>query len=448
MRSIRQKQSMEFDISYTSKEITPWGGMIFLKQMLQKIGFRELVENNTDLPVSGSNRGYKTSTIVEGFITSIWCGANRFLHTEITRHDAALGKIFDWKNTPGQDTYKRFFSKFTQATNQKVSDYFYSWFFENIKFDNFTLDIDSSVMTRYGEQEGAKKGYNPTKKGRASHHPLIAFIADVKLVANMWLRSGNASSANNFLSFLEDTLSKLKNKTIGLIRLDSGFFQSNILDYLEEKVMNYIVAVKFSQPVQRLIQSSTNWIVLDTGIEICEQIYQSDSWQKPRRIVVVRQKIKDRPKAPGKQLVLFAEEEIYRNYRYSAYVTNLNLPAAEIWRLYRGRGDAENRIKELKYDFGFDSFNLNDFFATEAALTFAMIAYNLMSLFRMFVLQEKTQKTLSTLRYRTFAIGAYFEKINDKLVLKIALNKKRRVWFSGLWNYSKEYKFPFQLSNA
>jgi len=60
-------------------------------------------------------------------------------------------------------------------------------------------------------------------------------------------------------------------------------------------------------------------------------------------------KNKNRPKAPGKQLALFAEEEIYRNYRYSAYVSNLNLPAAEIWRLYRGRGDAENRIKELKY---------------------------------------------------------------------------------------------------
>lgn len=448
MRSNREKEPMEFDISYTSKEITPWGGMVFLKQMLQNIGFRELVENNPDLPVSGSNRGYKTSTILEGFITSIWCGANRFLHTEVTRHDAALGKIFDWKNTPGQDTYKRFFSKFTQATNQKVSDYFYSWIFDNVKFDNLTLDIDSSVMTRYGEQEGAKKGYNPTKKGRASHHPLIAFIADVKLVANMWLRSGNTSSANNFLSFLEDTLSKLKNKTIGLIRLDSGFFQSDVLDYLEEKVMDYIVAVKFTHPIQHLLHDSRNWVVLDTGIEICEQIYQSKSWEKPRRIVIVRQKIKDRPQATGKQLSIFPEEEIYRNYRYSAYVTNMKLPAAEVWRLYRGRGDAENRIKELKYDFGFDSFNLNDFYATEAALTFAMIAYNLMSLFRMFVLQEKTQKTLSTLRYRTFAIGAYFEKVNGKLVLKIALNKKRRAWFSGLWNYSKEYNFPFQLSNA
>jgi len=439
---------MDFDIGYTSKEITPWGGMVFLKQMMNKIGFRKLVEANPDLPESKSNRGYKTSTIVEGFITSIWCGANRFMHTEVTRHDVALGKIFDWKEAPAQDTYKRFFSKFSQVTNQKVSDYFYSWIFDNFQFNNFTLDIDSSVMTRYGSQKGAKRGYNPAKRGRASHHPLIAFIADVKLVANMWLRSGNTSSANNFLAFLEDTLSKLKNKTVGLIRLDSGFFNSDILDYLETKAMDYIIAAKFTHPIQRLIVNSNNWIVLDTGIEICEQIYQSDSWLKPRRIVVVRQRIRDRPKAPGKQLALFAEEEIYKNYRYSAYATSMKLPPAEIWRLYRGRAEAENRIKELKYDFGFDSFNLNDFYATEAALIFSMIAYNLMSLFRTFVLQEKTQKTLSTLRYRTFAIGAYFEKINGKLVLKIALNKKRRAWFDGLWNHAKIFNYPFAFSNA
>ncbi len=448
MRSIRQNNEMEFDISYTNKEITPWGGMIFLKQMLQKIGFRALVEQNTDLPQSGSNRGYKASTIIEGFITSIWCGANRFLHTEVTRHDSALGKIFDWKDTPGQDTYKRFFSKFTQTKNLQVSQYFYSWIFDNFKFDNFTLDIDSSVMTRYGVQDGAKKGYNPNKKGRPSHHPLIAFVADVKLVANMWLRSGDTSSANNFLGFLEDTLSKLKNKTVSLMRLDSGFFQSDILDYLENKPMDYVVAAKFSHPIQRIIAGSNNWILLDTGIEICEQMYQSKSWKKSRRLVIVRQRIKDRPKATGKQLSLFEEEEIYKNYRYSAYVTNLKLAPAEVWRLYRGRGDAENRIKELKYDFGFDSFNLKDFYATEAALTFAMIAYNLMALFRTFVLQEKTQKTLSTLRYKAFAIGAYFEKINDKLVLKIALNKKRRAWFSGLWNYSKVFEYPFEYPIA
>lgn len=233
---------MEFDISFTNKEITPWGGMVFLKQMLQKMGFRALIEANGDLPRAGSNRGYKTSTIIESFIASIWCGANRFMHTEVTRHDAVLGRMFDWKRVPAQDVYKRFFRKFDQVTNLKVSEYFYSWIFDNLKFDNFTLDVDSSVITRFGEQEGAKKGYNPAKKGRDSHHPLIAFIADIKLVANMWLRSGDTSSANNFLSFLDDTLSKLKNKTVSLIRLDSGFFESDILDYLEAKSLQYIVA--------------------------------------------------------------------------------------------------------------------------------------------------------------------------------------------------------------
>ena len=76
--------------------------MIFLKEMLQKIGFSYFIEKNTDFPQSGSNRGYKISAITERFITSIWCGANRFSHTAVTRHDSALGKIFDWKNTPGQ----------------------------------------------------------------------------------------------------------------------------------------------------------------------------------------------------------------------------------------------------------------------------------------------------------------------------------------------------------
>ncbi|MFD2733598.1 IS1380 family transposase, partial [Pedobacter alpinus] len=328
---------MEFDIGFTDREITPWGGMVFLKQMLQKIGFSKVIEANKDLPVSGSNRGYNSTTIIESFIASIWCGANRFLHTEVTRHDAVLGNIFGWKRTPGQDTFKRFFSKFDQAKNQRISDYFYTWIFDNFKFNNFTLDIDSSVMTRYGCQEGSKKGYNPAKKGRPSHHPLIAFIADVKLVANMWLRSGDTSSSNNFLNFLTDTLNKLKDKTISLIRLDSGFFNSAIMNHLEEKNIDYIIAARFTHPIQKIIKASTNWIILDTGIEICEQMYQSESWSKARRIVIVRQRIKDRPKATGKQLRLFIEEEIHMNYRYSAYVTPMKLAPAEIWRLYRGR---------------------------------------------------------------------------------------------------------------
>jgi len=441
---------MEFDIIYTDKEITPWGGMVLLKQLLQKIGLKKVIEDCSDLPTPKSNRGYSPTIIIESFLVSIWSGANRFLHTEVTRHDKALGDIFDWKQSPGQDTYKRFFAKFTQPINQRVSDYFYTWMFDNVKFDNYTLDCDSTVMTRYGEQQGAKKGYNPQKRGRASHHPIMAFVSDVKMVANFWLRSGNTSSSEGFVAFLEDTFQKLKNKTVGLVRLDSGFYSKEIVEYLEQKdkPINYVIAVKFYEPIQKMIAGVSNWLVIDEGIEISETNYKSEKWDKPRRIVIVRQRIKERPKACGRTLKLFKDEECFRQYRYSAYITNLTLPSMEVWRLYRGRGDAENRIKELKYDFGFDSFNLKDFFGTEAALTIAMFAYNLMALFRQFILNSKIQNTLSTLRHKTFAIGAYFEKINDKFILKLALHQKRREWFTGLWKNTNELKMPFFFSNA
>ena len=438
---------MEFEIGYSNRELTAWGGMVFLRQILDRLNFRQMVEGQPDLPVPGSNRGYDPATILEGFMASIWCGANRFLHTEITRHDPTLGKIFGWKRTPAQDTYKRFFAKFTPASQHRVSEHLYKWMFDQVKFDNFTLDCDSTVLTRYGnEQEGSKKGYNPKKPGRLSHHPLMAFVSDVKMVANLWLRSGNTGTSSSFLPFLEDTLAKLDGKKVSLIRLDSGFCSGEIFDHLESKKrpLNYIVAARFHRPLQHEIGTQHAWLKIDEGIEVTETTYQSANWKNERRLVIVRQYIPSRPAAPGKSLRLFKEQEPYQHYRYTAYFTNLTLAPAEIWRLYRGRGDAENRIKELKADFGLDSFNLKSFQGTEAALTVAMLAYNLMALFRQFVLNSKTQHTLSTLRFKTLAIGAYFQMVDNTIVLKLALNLKRREWFEGLWQNGHRSIIPYQ----
>ena len=123
---------MKFELSYTSKEITPWGGMVFLKQMLDKIGFRKHVTDCNELPVQNSNRGHSISVLIESFITSVWCGANKFSHTEITRADVVLSKVFGWHKVPGNDAYKRYFSKFNQSTNQATARHFFTWFF-NLK---------------------------------------------------------------------------------------------------------------------------------------------------------------------------------------------------------------------------------------------------------------------------------------------------------------------------
>ena len=111
----------------------------------------------------------------------------------------------------------------------------------------------------------------------------------------------------------------------------------------------------------------------------------------------------------------------------SALITDMDLPATELWRLYRGRADCENRIKELKYDFGADSFNIKNFWATEAALLTVMLAYNLMSLFRQGILKNDSvsaksdvQHTLETLRYRLSAKAGYITKDSRKKIINLA----------------------------
>lgn len=161
----------------------------------------------------------------------------------------------------------------------------------------------------------------------------MAFVADVEMVANFWLRSGDAHTANNFEAFLEQTLSHLQNKTIGLLRADTGFYSKRIFELLEtrDKPVSYIIGCPMYVTIQRAIQSQKVWMQLDDGIEIAQTLYQSPLWDKPRRLVMVRQQLSKRPRATGKLLRLFEDDEVINGYRHSCYITNLTLPAAEIW---------------------------------------------------------------------------------------------------------------------
>lgn len=435
---------MCFKIEFTDKEITPWGGMHIMKAMIDKLKLKDVL-SSLPLPSQKSNRGYSPIQLILSYWISIWCGANKYEHLEVTRQDEVLRQLFNWKRMAGHKSFQRYFSKFTQAINQSVFTNLYQWFFSNLHFDNYTLDFDSTIMTRYGEQEGAKVGYNPKKRGRKSHHPLMAFVAEARMISNFWLRPGNSYTTNNFISFLEDTIDKLSGKKVGLIRADSGFYDTKVLDYLEDREVpyNYVIAAKFYSPIKSVLASRHGWWELDDGIEMAETMYQSPLWKKPRRLIMVRQEITKRPKAAGKQLRLFEDEGYYKNFRYSCFVTNLTLPAKTVYDAYRNRADAENRIKEIKYDFGAGSFNQKDFFATEAALNFVMMAYNLMSLFRQAILRTKKKPTLKTMRYKIFSVGAYITKRGNSKILKLSLAMKRREWFKGLFASAKLMDWPF-----
>lgn len=331
--------------------------------------------------------------------------------------------------------------------NEQIQASSYRWLFDYLPaLSQVTLDLDSTVITRNGEQEGATRGYNPNKPGRMSHHPLLAFVAEARLVANFRLRPGNTAGSNNVVQFLESTLANLGEKKVGLLRADSGFYSNAFLSDLENKSIQYVISAKMTQPIQRKLYQIENWWALETGLELAQISYQAEDWGLPRRMIVVRQSVTERQRAKGKNLNLFAHDPAIQGWRYSAFVTNLTLPPLQVWRIYRGRADCENSIKELKYDFGLDAFNMHNFWVTEAALCFAMLAYNLMSVFRQAVMRTRVQHTLTTLHGQILAVsGAWSAK--DKKHLLLTLTRKRRAWFSGLWEQaSKPPNLPCTFS--
>jgi hypothetical protein len=424
---------MQTSIQFIDTEITSWGGVSILKKMIDKSGFVSYLES-LPLPEQGSHRGYSPIQLFLQFMSGVWCGAERYTHLDIMRLDNSLQRLYGWKRMPEHKAFERYFRKFDVQSIQQVFGGLYKWFFNNLKFNNYTLDIDSSVITRYGEQQGAAKGYNRHKPGRKSQHPILAFVADIEMVANFWLRSGDAHTANNFKAFLEETLSFFENRKIGLLRLDSGFFSGDIFDYLEEedRKIDYITAVPMYVNVQRKIRGQRTWLKIENGIEVTEFEYQGQEWSKSRRMVAVRQKTAIRPQAVGKQLSLFEEDMEINGYRYTCYVTSLQLSAADVWRLYRQRANCENRIKELKYDYGLDKMNQASFDGTESSLLLMTIAYNFMSLFKQVIIGGEVRNRLKTLRHKILAIPAIIGCSADKTIVKMALHINRRNWMRNI----------------
>jgi hypothetical protein len=54
------------------------------------------------------------------------------------------------------------------------------WEAANVRLSAVVLDTDTTVHTLFGNQMGARKGYNPKNKGKKSFQPILTFLAETK----------------------------------------------------------------------------------------------------------------------------------------------------------------------------------------------------------------------------------------------------------------------------
>jgi hypothetical protein len=182
--------------------------------------------------------------------------------------------------------------------------------------------------------------------------------------------------------------------------------------------------------VQKIFEF-TGWHPSTDGIDLCSFEFQAKEWNAPRRIVVVRKLKSKFPKSGGKSL--FLEYDEFSNYLYSAFVTNWELSDELIWELYRHRAEAETQIRELKENYAADGFCCEKFGATDATFRWVCVAYNLMSLYKIALINNRHNPTLTTLKFQCIAIAAYLVRHGRKTTLVMSANQRRQAFFNSLF---------------
>lgn len=416
------------EIGLTTKPVTPWGGMAVFAAFAESVGLRKLVERSLHGLVRTSPNAMPAADLLLGFMVGVLTGASRMLHLERLRADSALRTMFGITRFVAPTTYARFFQSLRGQLQVNFWDTLMAWTL--VRLPNrplgYTLDIDSTVVERFGEQDGALSGYNPRRRGGPTHHPLLAGLAEARILLHAWLRGGNTASGNNAVAFLQECLGLAKDRVkLRMLRADNGFFDNRILSFLESVGLPYLVKARFTKLVKLAAQQVGEWTAIGKGIEVAEARIKLLRWDTERRLVLIRHRVPERENPHGKRLFTFEE------HRYQAIVTSFSpaeMNAASVYRNYLPRGEFENRIKELKEGCGLTGFCLDSFDATEALLRTLCFTHNLVQIFQDGLGLRKADRpwregpryTLETLRNGLFTCAATLGARGRQTVLRLS----------------------------
>ena len=401
----------------TPKAITPFGGLASFVTFLGQIGYAQEVQQRLPFAAPTSNNAIPLAHTLTAFVVAVVAGARRFAHCQWLRGDPVLHALLGLERFPGDDTIRNFFLRFTQAHIEAFWRPLWRWLLLLLACPKagFSLDLDSTVFCREGSQEGAAKGYNPRRKGRRSHHPLLAVLAEAPFILHGWLRSGNTGAARGGVPFLQEALALLpEGMWIRCVRADSGFFEEALLSFLEARMLPYLVVARMTSTLQRRCAGLRDWTVIDENYAVGEFTVQLFGWSKTRRLVVVREQVREGKDAVGRRLIDVP------GYTFRVWVTNRSEGALALWRDYNGRATVEQRIEELKNDVAADGFCLRPFFATESAFLAVLLTFNLLSLYQHQTTPGQPYRQPGTLRTAVFLAGAMLGNMGREKVLKLS----------------------------
>jgi len=402
-------------IEFSAKNLTSNAGLFLLLEHANKNGIFDLIDH--DLVFDNASTNKIKMNHIKSMLCGNFIGIDKLERLKLLQSDPLVNEFNISIKEP--ETISRFLGNFSYKTTHMLREINFEVFkklLRKSKLKFITIDIDSSVINVEGHQEGAVKGYNPKKPGNRCYNIQFAFCDELKAYITGFVRSGNTYTANGAAEMIKEIVAHIKTDDLEILfRMDSGYFDEEIIEVIESAGCKYLIKGKEYPTLASQVTAPTiSFTQGDEGRETIELVTKLDTWDKNRKFVVSRVL---KPKKDRLQLSLLEGDE----YEYFYFVTNTELSSEKVVITYEKRGNAENYIKEAKYDMAVGHLLLQSFWANEAIFQLMMLAYNIFLLFKMdFANGTEYRQQIKTFRLKYIFLAGKIIRMARNVVLKLS----------------------------
>ena len=401
------KTVLPFKLAVTDETLTPFAGLALFGEFLQAIGLER--EVGAAFPAPGSAKGYRAWEHVQPLLLMLHGGGRALEDLRKIAADRGLLQLLGVRRTPSPDAtgdWLRRQGLGGVAAVQRVNRILLKRALGGEGRAFYTLDMDATGI------EADKAQAQWTYKHFKGYMPMTGHLAENGLVVAHEFREGNVSPNSRNLEFYRMCQQAMPpGKRITAFRADSASYQGELLDRLQSDGVRYAVGGHADAATMEAIRSipETAWRPYRDGF-VAETVHTMNTMKTAFRLIVFKRL---------RQGSLFPEE----GPRYHVVASNREETAEQTLDWYHQRGEhSENRIKELKLDFGMERMPCGQFQANALFFAVGVLAYNLFKLFVRTVLPASWRtRRASRLRYALYAVAGKVVRTGGQILLRVSL---------------------------
>lgn len=423
-------------LRFEDQLLTSFSGLLIFQLLFKRLNLKNRLKkcfsHLKTSPIFGRH------LIVLLIIIHLLIGFRRLRDVDYYRDDPMVLRLMGLRRLPDVSTISRALSQMEIDGIENTRHLLRSLVIEGLQREQLprlTLDFDGSVQSTKSHAEGTAVGFNKSKKGARSYYPLFCTVAQTGQFFDLHHRPGNVHDSNGAEQFMLECFTEAKTALQGTVlesRMDSAFFNKNILSMFNRKHVKFTASVPFERfpQLKQMVENRKRWRKIDKRWSYFETSWKPKSWDTSYRFVFIRKKTKKQRKGML-QLHLFEPRDF--NFDYKVIVTNKTESAKTVVLFHNGRGSQEGIFGDAKNDAALNVIPSKRLAGNQLFTLCAMMAHNLSREVQMLASPSAkralpkrpanwTFEKLDTLRHRIIQRAGRFTRPQGELTLTLSTN--------------------------